>query len=364
MIKILVDAHCFDGTGQGMVSYLQGIYSEIVKDNNFNVTFACTDIEKLKNIFGQDINVVKIPYYSFLFRLGFFFPYILKTGRYDFVHFQYNIPFFLNKKVKYITTIHDIIPIDFKKYYSFVYQLKVRYLFKRAAKRSNIVLTVSEYSKKRIAKKFNIDENKIFVTRNAVKNIFVTSPISVNKELMQEYGKYFLYVSRIEERKNHLILLKAFVNGKFYDSYSLLFVGSRSSKTTLLYKYYNSLSSEIKQKIIFLSGLSDEELSNLYRHAEIFIYPSIAEGFGIPPLEAAMYCRKVICSNTTAMRDFKFFEKYSFDPLNEYALINQIKKILVDEEYPAEKIKKEILEQYSWKESAEILKKLILSRDI
>lgn len=72
MIKILVDAHCFDGTGQGMVSYLQGIYSEIVKDNNFNITFACTDIEKLKNIFGQDINVVKIPYYSFLFRLGFF----------------------------------------------------------------------------------------------------------------------------------------------------------------------------------------------------------------------------------------------------------------------------------------------------
>lgn len=359
MKKILVDAHCFSGSGQGMVSYLQGIYSELLKDKNFKITFACSDTEKIKASFGEDVNVIKIPSNSFLYRLFFFFPKILKTGQFDYAHFQYLIPFFLSKNVKYIATIHDIIPVDFPKYYSFAYRFKVAWLFRRAAKKSDVLLTVSEYSKERISKRFCVPENKIHITENAVKDIF---EISKDKEngLYEKYGKYFLYVSRIEERKNHITLLKAFVDGEFYKDYSLLLVGSKSSKTDVLYKYYDSLPFEIKNKVIFLSNLSDSELNAVYNDAELFVYPSIAEGFGIPPLEAAVCLKKVCCSNSSAMKDFDFFKSFSFDPLNEKDLIRQIRKILSDKNYPAQEIKNEILERYSWKKSAENLKGLLI----
>jgi len=68
MKKILVDAHCFSGSGQGMVSYLQGIYSELLNDKNFEITFACSETEKIKSAFGEDVNVIKIPSNSFLYR--------------------------------------------------------------------------------------------------------------------------------------------------------------------------------------------------------------------------------------------------------------------------------------------------------
>ncbi len=359
MKKILVDAHCFSGSGQGMVSYLQGIYSELLKDEKFEITFACSDTEKIKAAFGENANVIKIPNNSFLYRLFFFFPKVLKAGRFDYAHFQYLIPFFLSKNVKYIATIHDIIPIDFPKYYSFLYRFKVAWLFRRAAKKSDILLTVSEYSKNRISKRFCVPENKVHITENAVKDIFESSKDKENR-LYEKYGKYFLYVSRIEERKNHITLLKAFIDGEFYKNYSLLLVGSRSSKTDALYKYYDSLPLERKNKIVFLSNLSDDELNDVYNNAELFIYPSIAEGFGIPPLEAAVCLKKVCCSNSSAMKDFDFFKKYSFEPLDENGLINQIKKLLLDENYPAQEIKDEILKKYSWKKSAENLKRLLL----
>lgn len=361
MKKILVDAHCFSGGGQGMVSYLQGIYSELLKDMNFEITFACYDTEKIKSTFGKDVNVIKIPNNSFLYRLFIFFPRLLKTGKFDYAHFQYLIPFFLSKNVKYIVTIHDIIPVDFPEYYSFTYRFKVAWLFRRAAKKSDVLLTVSGYSKERISKKFCIPKDKIHITENAVKDIFETSKNQKN-ELYEKYGKYFLYVSRIEERKNHITLLKAFVDGEFYKNYSLFFIGSKSSKTDVLYKYYDFLPLEIKNKVIFLSNLSDDELNAIYNNAELFVYPSIAEGFGIPPLEAAICLKKVCCSNSSAMRDFDFFKRYSFEPLNEKDLINQIKKILSDKNYPAQEIKDKILERYSWKKSAEIINELLNRR--
>lgn len=109
-----------------------------------------------------------------------------------------------------------------------------------------------------------------------------------------------------------------------------------------------------------MSNLSDDELNALYNCTELFIYPSIAEGFGIPPLEAAVCLKKVCCSNSTAMKDFDFFKKYSFEPLNEKCLISQINEILLDKDYPSKEIKDEILKRYSWEKSAETLKGLLI----
>lgn len=352
MTSILVDAHCFDGNGQGMVSYLQGLYKQLLKNKEYDITFACHNIEKLRNFFDVNVKIIRIPKKNAWYRLLIFFPKILRKYRFDFVHFQYMIPFFLNKNVKYVTTIHDIIPIDFPAYYSFFYRLKVNCFFRKTAKKSDILLTVSEYSKKRISKKFHVDENNIFITPNAVKDVFESELNEILENKIN--GRYILFVSRIEKRKNHITLLKAFVEGDFYQNYFLVFVGTYNEEINLLDQYLISLDSNIRSKVIFLSGLSDKELACVYSKASLFVYPSIAEGFGIPPLEAAMYSVKVVCSNSTAMSDFIFFKKYAFNPLDTQELVQKMKNALVDSNYPHKEIKKQIREKYSWEESAAV----------
>lgn len=346
-MKILVDAHCFDNDGQGIVSYIQGLYEELLKNPSIEVTFACSNPEKIRTFFSRPVNTLKIPHDASFYRLAIFFPRILKSGEYDYVHFQYILPFFLNKKSKYITTIHDIIPIDFPEFYSITYRLKVKIFFRRAAKKSHYIFTVSEYSRKRIHERFHVPLDKIGVTCNAVKKIYSNNISNQKKE------KKILYVSRIEKRKNHLLLLRVFIEKKWFKTHTLIFVGTIVSKNKDFFHYFNKLSTEQKSKIIFLDGISDDELKKQYINAELFIYPSFAEGFGIPPLEAAIMNLKVICSNTTAMVDFDFFEKYSFHPNDLEQLHEQIRRILLDDEYPFETIKNEIFEKYNWEQSAQ-----------
>lgn len=349
MKRILVDAHCFDGEGQGIVSYIQGLYSELLNNKNYEITFACSNVEKIKKMFDVPINVIKIPKSNFLYRLGVFFPKILNQNKYDYAHFQYILPFFLSKKVKYITTIHDIIPIDFSNYYSLFYKLKVNILFRRAARKSDYVFTVSEYSRKRINCRFKVPMNKIFITCNAVKKSF-----SDNGNSQIEKENTILFVSRIEERKNHILLLKTFCEKEWSKNYKLVFIGTNSSNNKELYSYYNNLNPEVKEKVLFLSGLTDSELKEYYEKSAVFVYPSIAEGFGIPPLEAALLNLKVVCSNSTAMSDFDFFNKYSFNPNSIEELNNKLLSILVDDKYPYEEIKNVILERYTWKKARDV----------
>ena len=348
-ISILVDAHCFDGAGQGIVSYIQGLYAELLKNPSLDITFVCSKPETVYKAFGEHAKLVQIPQSNFLYRLCFFFPKLLRSGAYQYAHFQYILPFVLSRKVKYITTIHDIIPIDFPKLYSVLYRLKVSVLFQRAAQKSDIICTVSEYSKKRIAARFNIDERKIVVTPNAVKTVFDGE----QKNRVQPIARpYFLYVSRIEERKNHLLLLKAFAHTAFFKDFDVVFIGKNSSKNKSLFRFFHALSRDVQERVHFVSDISDEDLISYYQNASLFVYPSIAEGFGIPPLEAAVMGCKVVCSNSTAMSDFSFFAPYLFSPDSESELIEKIKMALSDETYPYEKIRWQISERYSWEKSA------------
>ena len=98
-----------------------------------------------------------------------------------------------------------------------------------------------------------------------------------------------------------------------------------------------------------VEDISDGELNSFYKTAELFVYPSYAEGFGIPPLEAGVASCKVLCSNQTAMRDFDFFGKYLFDPNNPAELERKLLETLEETDYPYGKIKDAIVERYNWK---------------
>jgi glycosyltransferase involved in cell wall biosynthesis len=359
-IKILVDAHVFDNSFQGSSTYIKGLYLSLVDHPDFEITLAAVDIEKLKKEFKDErFKFVTLPSGSKIKRLLFDFPKIIKTHRYDFAHFQYIVPF--RKHCKFINTIHDVLFIDYPEYFPLGYRLSRKPLFYFSSKLSDIVCTVSEFSKRALIRNYQIDEKKITVTPNAV-NVVVDQSVDVKSKFL--LNQYILFVSRMEPRKNHFLMLKSFVDLKLYEQgYKMVFVGRTKDIYTPLYENYLKSIPEIAEKyIVNLENVSEAELRSLYEQADLFVYPSLAEGFGIPPLEAAVANCKVLCSNQTAMQDFNFFGNYLFDPNNTEEFKSKVIQVLSDKDYPFQKIREAVLKKYNWHTSAEIfadaLKKL------
>jgi len=160
-------------------------------------------------------------------------------------------------------------------------------------------------------------------------------------------------VSRFEKRKNHISLLKAYITLKLHENYDLVFIGNHKFGDEL--KNYKELLKIIpriiSRHIHFFQSISNDELNAFYKQSSCFVYPSYAEGFGIPPLEAAINCCKVLCSDRTAMEDFSFF-KYRFNPNNIGELEQKLTEVIEDKNYPFEEIKQMALKKYNWDETA------------
>ncbi|WP_435354445.1 glycosyltransferase family 4 protein [Emticicia sp. SJ17W-69] len=345
-MKIFVDAHKFDHSFQGTSTYIKGLYNALVKYDDVEITLCANDIDNLKENFkDKRFKFIKSEAKSKIKRLGIEYPLILKRGKYDFAHFQYIVPPI--KFCKYINTIHDLLFLEFKDYFPWQYRLINGTLFRISAFMSEIVLTVSAYSKKSVNQIYKIPLEKIFITNNAVQSI-----PSEKVDIQKKYGltNYILYVSRFEPRKNHLLLLKAYLESNLFSKgYELVFIGTK--KEPIEIDAYNNLIKNIplniKEKVKFYESLNVNELNNFYNQASCFVFPSVAEGFGIPPLEAAINNCKVLCSNATAMADFDFF-KYRFNPDDFEDFKNQLNRILEDKDYPYDNIRNKIQLKYNW----------------
>jgi len=345
-VKIFVDAHVFDSSYQGTTTYLKGLYTALVNDERFEIHLGAHNTEHLKNIFTDlRFKFVSLQSTSKYKRLVSEIPKLIEKEGFDFAHFQYITPLF--KKCRYINTIHDLLFLDFPDYFPFSYRFSKKYLFRFSALRSDVICTVSDYSMNALIKHFKIPAHKITITPNAV-SVYEGAFTDVKTK----YGisNYLLFVSRFEPRKNHYLMLKSYVDLRLYEQdYHLVFVGRLKDLKTKEYdSYYNSLPESVKNKVLYIENISDEELSSFYKYASLFVYPSVAEGFGIPPLEAAVQKCKVLCSNQTAMADFTFFSNYLFDPRNKGELEKKIIKTLNDSAYPAEEIKQAVIEKYNW----------------
>lgn len=354
-----MDCHVFDGKAQGTTTYLKGIYSELIQDENILFYVISFYPDKLKSVFGEKENVIYLKYRSKnkFKRLLIDIPSTIKEHSIDFAHFQYIAPPI--KTCKFIVTIHDVLFLDYPKFFPLAYRIKNEILFYLSAKKANYVLTVSDYSKERLMHHFKL--KNVQVTPNAVDAAFFETyhKAEIQKTVFKKYNfqNYFLFVSRREPRKNHLNLLKSFVMGSFYKNYQLVFVGSKDIQDVAFEKYFNTLSIEIKNRVFFLEKINFQELLSLTRGATIAVYPSFAEGFGIPPLESIAANIPTICSNKTAMSEFTFMKDFLFDP-NSIDEITQKISFAISQS-SVEEIRDVVKEKYSWKISATVLNNIL-----
>lgn len=346
-IRLLIDAHGFDTHFQGSRTYIAGLYRSLIEQTPWiHFFFAARDIAPLEREFGfhENVSFVNFKARNNLFRLALDIPRIIKKHSIDIAHFQYAVPFL--KTCKEIVTIHDVLFLDYPEYFPFFYKFIRKPIFKNAAHRADLLLTVSDYAKKSIARNFNVRENKIKVIPNGISRSLVLG----RSPVLETPSRYILYVSRWEPRKNHLLLTKAFIElGLHRQGYKLILIGKKDIPAKDFDHYWQTLSADEQKSILCLNSVSQEELAAYYQKSTLFIYPSLAEGFGIPPIEAAAMGIPVLCSNATAMSDFTFFKRGLFNPEDKEELKEKISDVLYQrDEIQIENIRSHVLRVYDW----------------
>lgn len=354
-MNFLVDAHVFDGSYQGTRTYIKGLYTELIKlspDSTF--FFIAGDTDSLIEEFGTHSNAKFVSLkFGKILRLLVEIPFIIWKYKIDYAHFQYVVPPI--KNCKQIVTIHDILFKDYPSYFPLQYRIINDFLFKISAKRADVIFTVSDYSKERISFHYKIPDQLIGVTKNGIVDPTYSKQDDIDIRIKYKLTRFILYVSRVEPRKNHQTLLRAYKELKLWESnYQLVFVGKRDFLFKTLDKEINNCPPECRSQVYHFDNVKDDELRAFYKQADLFVYPSIAEGFGIPPIEALSFGLPTLCSNATAMSNFTFLGTDLFDSTNVEELKKKIlhKLIHVDPERQLS-LKQFVINQYSWKKSAE-----------
>ena len=253
-----------------------------------------------------------------------------------------------------VLTVHDLAFLRYPHWFSRKFYYFYRFLIPKLSKISRKIITVSEFSKKEIVSLLGIPSSKIEVVYNAVSNKFKYDP-------HREKDDIILSVSSIDPRKNFIRLILAFKRLNL-PQYKLLIVGSEN-------KIFSN--SEIRNlikevpNVEFTGYVSDDELVKLYQKAKLFVYPSLYEGFGLPPLEAMACGTPVIVSNTASLPEVCGDAAYYVNPYDEKDIARGLETVLKDERLQKELTQKglERVRMFSWEKSAAkllgIIKKLL-----
>jgi len=230
--------------------------------------------------------------------------------------------------IRSIVTIHDLIFLKFPQFYSFIDRQIHFYKFKKAAENADLVIAISEQTKLDIMEYLGIPESKIKVVYQGCQDVFKKKyPESQKEQVRKKFNlpqNFILNVGTIETRKNVLTAIKAIRDIKT----SLVIIGSETAYFKEVKQYISQ--HKLEARVIFLKGVSSEELAILYQLADVFIYPSLYEGFGIPIIEALFSGTPVITSKGSCFPEAGGPDSIYVDPYDPEALRLELQTLLND----------------------------------
>ena len=238
----------------------------------------------------------------------------------------YNFPV---KQVKSVVTIHDLIFLRLPHLYKALDRLIYTNKFRYACETSHRIIAVSKQTANDVTEFFNISPEKIDVVYQGCNPVFNNEAPLIEKEILRmKYllpKSFILYVGTIEERKNLLTLIKALHYGKI--DMPLVVIGK---PTPYLNKVIEFIERHSLINIIFCDVVQNQDLPGIYQLADLFVYPSIFEGFGIPILEALYSKVPVITSKGSCFSEAGGEFTVYVDPNNVEEMAAAIKKVLLD----------------------------------
>lgn len=349
-MNLVLDARMINHSGIGV--YLKNIIPQIL--DQYKVTLLgnpqiLTELFKNASIlpFVSDIYTIaeQIEYYKVIPKCDLFWSP------------HYNVPLFTVKAKKRVVTIHDVYHLAFYNSLNFKQKIYAKSVMKKAISASNEIITVSEFSKNEIINRTDCPSSKIHYIHNGVKP---TTSLKSIEQIRKKYKlplQYILFVGNVKPHKNLGLLLKAYLllNDAIRDQYKIVIVGKKEgliTKDNDLLRLINT-NSILSTNTIFTGYVADDEMDTIYANAATFVFPSLYEGFGLPPLEAMLNQCAVIVSQIPSLTEVCGDAALYCNVLNEQQLAEQITKILTNNYLRTRLINKGIerVKLFTWEQS-------------
>ena len=329
--RIGVDMHTVDGIYQGSRTHVLNLFSSLLAMTpQFDFFLLCAQPQGLRAFSpafaGPNVTLVTMPSAHPLKRLCWQLPQLQRNLDLDLLHTQYILP--LPNVSRGVVTIHDVLFETHPQYFSRLFRLRSMLLMRLSAWKATHVFTVSEYSRRILLERYPVSEAQVSVIHNGA-DLGRFYPGEDGLGLVQRHGLqsrgYLLSVGRLEPRKNYGSLLRAYASlGPAIPP--LVIVGQRHFGFDDVFTEMERLG--LKHKVQLLDNVDDDELPALYRHALLFVYPTWAEGFGVPPLEAMASGVPVVSSSSTSLPEVVGDAGLLVEPGNEHALGAAISQLL------------------------------------
>jgi glycosyltransferase involved in cell wall biosynthesis len=271
-------------------------------------------------------------------------PWLLRRLRPDVFHCQYILP--PNVKCRSVITIHDLAHETYPQFSPRMEALRMRTLVPWSARRADHIVTVSQYSAAEIERLYRVSRNKISVAYQAPPGRFQPRDKQPSKQLLlQKYGiadPFILYVGRLQARKNLSRLIRAYAKVRAnHPAIKLVMVG----KPDLQYQDVLATVRELnlQDDVIFPGYIAHDDLPLFYNAAEVFVFPSIFEGFGLPVMESLASGVPTITSNGSCLGEIAADGALLVDPLNADQIAEAITRVLSDAALRSELIQRGLL---------------------
>ena len=266
-----------------------------------------------------------------------------------------------------VVTIHDVIHLMFPEYLP----NRLAYAYARAViwsaiRRADRVLTVSDASKRDILRYFDVSAGKVEVIPNAIDDRFRVAPsdeeIAQVRERYQLHSPFLLYAGNIKPHKNLERLIEAFADlrRRGFDEVKLLIIGDQVTKYPALRRAVHRC--KLHTHVRFFGFVPDRMLAVLYRLADAFVFPSLYEGFGLPPLEAMASGTPVVTSNVSSLPEVVGDAALLVDPYDTGAIADALERLLSDEALRRDLIARghARASEFSWERSVRRIREIYL----
>lgn len=351
-MKLVIDLRLINASGIG--TYLKNVLPGILPF--FDAVTVLGNSSEIQS-FEWSKNVEILAFNAGIYSLKEQIQYPFKIPKCDILwcpHF--NVPLLPVKAAKIVVTIHDVYHLTAKASISKAHKKYAQLLVNNAVKKAEVIFTVSEFSKSEILKHTNANAKKIEVVYGGVnKSTFQNQDFKSDLSLPKNY---ILYVGNIKPHKNLITLLKAYCSfsDAFKAEHPLVFIGKKDgfiTKDDLINDFIKNNS--LEDYITFTGYVKDNEIPKIYQDSNLFVFPSLYEGFGLPILEALAAGTKVICSNAASLPEIGGDAVLYFDPKNAEELAEKIKTNIDDttkDSFLLTQSEKQ-LEKFTWKKSIE-----------
>jgi len=355
-IRVAVDAHAIGRRQTGNEVYIRSLvrrYPRLAPEMEF-IGYTCC--EQGDGWLPAEFERRRIARNPFL-RLGVDLAAKARADRADLLHVQYTAP--LVQTVPIVVTIHDVSFIERPEYLTWSRAHQLRWTVRRTVARAAKIITVSEFSRQAIARAYGLDPAEIVVTPNASQDCF--RPVNremARRRVAEQLGfpqPFILNVGDLHPRKNQLGLVRAFralLDAHPELPHMLLMAGKH---TWFAPQVIDEVRRQgLEQRVIFTKFVEDEFLPVLYNAAELFVFPSHYEGFGLPAIEAMACGRPVVCSDAAALPEVVDGAAILFRPDSVGEQMRAMRDVLLDQEL-SQRMEKKSLQRakfFDWRETA------------